>query len=304
MAMAASASLYSYAQQINQNFSGIEEIEISTGSSDCVLKKGSGTDVNVKLQHTRGENFKPTVRQSGSKLMISEDNQGNNRGEATWTLSIPDGLEVSLNTGSGDFEAADLEVELSLNAGSGDFELENLKGAVETNAGSGDLEIDTFAGRLHSNVGSGDLEVANVTGDIKLNAGSGDMELSNIHAQIDANVGSGDIEANKIIVSGKSQFNSGSGDVEIVLGESLKHDITVNSGSGDASLDFNGNEIDGMVTMTANKHNGDIEAPFAFDKEEEINNGDHTTIKKTARLGTGSVKIKVGTGSGTASIGN
>lgn len=54
--------------------------------------------------------------------------------------------------------------------------------------------------------------------------------------------------------------------------------------------------------MTANKRHGEISAPFLFDKEEEIDNGGSTTIKKTAKFGSGSNKIKVGTGSGEASI--
>jgi hypothetical protein len=295
-------SLNGYAQQIDQTFSGIDKIEISTGSSDCIVHKGSGNDVNVKLVHDRGENFKPTVRQSGSKLVISENSQGKDQGKATWTLSIPNGLELDFNTGSGDFEASNLELELSLNAGSGDFTLHNLKGEIESNAGSGDLEVDTFSGKLQSNVGSGDLEVENADGDLALNAGSGDIQLSKINAEIDANVGSGDIGADQVILAGKSKFNSGSGDVQVSLNESLKHDISVNSGSGDATLDFNGSKIDGMVTMTANKRNGKISAPFAFDKEEEIDHGGDTTIKKTARVGTSAVEIKVGTGSGEASI--
>ena len=293
-----------HAQQIDQDFSGINKVEISTGSSDCIVKKGQGTDVNVKLHHDRGDNFKPSVKQSGNKLIIRENNQGKNNGDATWTLSVPDGIEINFNTGSGNFSAKSLEVELALNAGSGDFELESLKGKVDSNAGSGDLEVHNFSGDLHSNVGSGDLSVANATGSLHLNAGSGDIQISDASAQIDANVGSGDIEVQDMVLSGKSNFNSGSGDVHIELKESLKHNISVNSGSGDAILDFNGNKIDGVVIMTANKRNGEINAPFPFDKEEEIDNGGNTTIKKMAKLGSGSVEIKVGTGSGEASISN
>jgi glutaminase len=88
----------------------------------------------------------------------------------------------------------------------------------------------------------------------------------------------------------------------VSLSQGLEHDISVNSGSGDAVLDFNGNEISGLVIMTADKRQGEIHAPFPFDKEEEIDNGGSTTIKKTARLGNESVEIRIGTGSGNARI--
>lgn len=184
------------AQQIDQTFSGISVIDISTGSSDCVVKKGPGSEVNVKLVHTFGDKFKPSVEQKGSKLFIKESHGNHSsRGQATWTLTIPNGKDL--------------------------------------------------------------------------------------------------------------KFNTGSGDVYVGLSGSLKHDISVNSGSGDSVLDFNGNDINGTVVMTANKRNGEIHAPFAFDKEEEIDNGSgHSTIKKTAVLGDGVVQIKVGTGSGDARISN
>lgn len=292
--------------EIDQNFSGISAIDISTGSSDCIVKKGTGSEVNVKLDHTFGDDFKPTVEKRGNKLVIKETyKNGSNRGQATWTLTIPNGTDLKFNTGSGDFEATDLEVDLTLNAGSGDFELQDIKGDITSNAGSGDLELQDFSGQLNVNVGSGDLEIENASGQVKLNCGSGDIELSNINATIAANVGSGDISAERVTLAGKGDFNSGSGDVSVDLAATPTSNVSVNSGSGDAHLDFSGNDINGTVIMTANKKNGEIEAPFSFDNVEEIDNGsDHVTVKKTAKLGNSSVVIKIGTGSGTASVSN
>ena len=54
--------------------------------------------------------------------------------------------------------------------------------------------------------------------------------------------------------------------------------------------------------MKANKKNGEIVAPFDFDKEEEVENGNNTTIKKTAKIGSKDIDIHVATGSGTARI--
>jgi len=292
------------AQQINQTFTGIEDIEISTASSNCILQKGSGDQVTVKLEHTYGDNFKPTVEKSGSTLRIREHRDGSENGQGTWTLSIPDGLELDFNTGSGDFQASDLELELELNAGSGDYTLHNMSGEIETNAGSGDLELEGFDGELSVNTGSGDIQVSQASGEVALNCGSGDISIDQIQGEIAANVGSGDIEAVSVILADESSFNSGSGDVMVSLSQSPEHDISVNSGSGDAVLDFNGNEINGLVVMTADKEKGKIHAPFPFDQEEEIDNGGNTTIKKTARLGDASVEIRVSTGSGEARIDN
>jgi len=83
----------------------------------------------------------------------------------------------------------------------------------------------------------------------------------------------------------------------------LDYNISVNSGSGNAQLNFNNNPVSGEVVMTANKRNGNIVAPFKFDKEETIDD-DHNSqrIRKTAKLGNKDILIRVSTGSGTAEI--
>ena len=174
---------------------------------------------------------------------------------------------------------------------------------MSSNTGSGDIDLYEVNGEFKFNTGSGDVHLENANGDFRLNCGSGDIRMKDVTAIISANVGSGDITAREITLDGGSSFNSGSGTATVVLAVSPKYDISVNSGSGDATLDFNGNNISGYVEMKANKKNGRITAPFAFDREEEIKQGGgQTVIKKTAQIGSSDVRIKVGTGSGTASI--
>ena len=132
--------------------------------------------------------------------------------------------------------------------------------------------------------------------------GSGDIDASSSQCQFSLNVGSGDVDAKALILTASSSFNSGSGDATVVLGGPLTSSISVNGGSGKASLDFNGETINGIVTMKANKKNGAINAPFKFDSEEEEERGNQTILKKTAKFGNSDIKIKIGTGSGTASI--
>jgi DUF4097 and DUF4098 domain-containing protein YvlB len=164
--------------------------------------------------------------------------------------------------------------------------------------------LASVSGEVSLNTGSGNITALDGTGEFSFNAGSGDINLNNMTGDLSVNTGSGDIQAKKITLTAASKFNTGSGDATINLGSPLDHNISVNSGSGDATLNFNGAPISGEVIMTANARNGDIVAPFKFDKEETINDGNSSArIQKTAKLGTKDITIKVGTGSGTAEIG-
>ncbi len=271
---------------INQSFDGITKIDMSISSGDVVFEKSAGNKVSVEMNSTT-DVYDPTIEKQGGKLVINEDKMRNVRswsGSVTWVLKLPDGLEIDHNTGSGDITISGLQLTAGMNSGSGNFKITASQGEIDINTGSGDIEASAMKGVL------------------QMNCGSGDIKLSDLSAEITANVGSGDIDAAKVTLAGKSSFNSGSGDVQVGLAEALAHDISVNSGSGDATLNFNGNKIEGHIAMEANKRNGKIVAPFEFDATEELNRGDNTTVRKTKKMGSSDVKIKVSTGSGTAEL--
>lgn len=271
---------------INKSFSGIKDVEVNLGSGDIVFEKSTDGKAYVELRHDI-DNYEPTIAQRGSTLVINEEKMRNRRswsGSSSWSIKLPDDIEIDYNTGSGDVSMSGLRVEFDANSGSGTFRIQGVSGEIKINTGSGSIRAHESKGR------------------ISVNAGSGNIDLSSIEAEISANVGSGDISVSKVRLSGKSSFNSGSGDVEVSLAGPLAYDISVNSGSGDSTLDFEGNKIEGLITMEANKQNGEIKAPFAFDATEELGSGRSTTVRKTKKLGSSSVKIKVSTGSGTAEI--
>lgn len=291
-------------QTVKKSFSGIKEIDLSTGSGDIILKKG-GNEVQLELTYTYDDDeYEPEIEQKGDRLILSEEfkGRGSYNGYSKWALTIPNGLEVDVNTGSGDITADNLQIELTSNSGSGDVEGQALSGEITTNAGSGDVNLNDFDGELKVNAGSGNVELDNSNGSFKVNLGSGDVQASDVQGGFSINVGSGDIELDDVIIADRSSFNAGSGDVEVSLAGDLQSDISVNSGSGDAKLDFNGSKLAGEFTMKANKKHGEISAPFTFDKVEEEKSGSQTIVKKTASIGNSDIEINIGTGSGRAIV--
>jgi Toastrack DUF4097 len=293
------------AQEVSRSFSGVKKIRLNTASGDMQLKRGSGEAVEVKLEYTYpADEFKPIMEQHGSTLILKEDfARGSHTGNSNWTLTVPDHLDIDVNTGSGNLKANGIDLTIRTNLGSGDVDLGNMKGDINLNTGSGNAHIHSFEGRLDANTGSGNIELVSSGGEIKLNAGSGGMKVTAFRGALSANVGSGNIKAEKLVLMDEGLFNSGSGNVSVQLEASPDHNISVNSGSGNATLDFNGSKFEGTIIMTANKRGGKIVAPFTFDKTEEINDeGSNVRVRKTAKLGASDIVVKVGTGSGTAKV--
>ncbi len=294
-------------QKTNKTFTGIKKISLSTSSGNCKLIKGTTNEVVVNVTDTySSSDFKPIMEQDGTTLELKEDftKRGSYSGSSSWELTIPDNMEIRFSSGSGNFEANDMAVKISGNTGSGNYRWKSIKGDSRINTGSGDISIEEFQGEIDLNTGSGDVAIMKAEGDIRASSGSGKINFEGAKGNISANVGSGDIFGKELVLTGKGMFNSGSGDVNIKLASAPDYAISVNSGSGDALLNFNGNKIEGKVVMTVNKRNGKIVAPFPFDKTEELNdNGDdNVRLQKTAQLGKKDIEIKISSGSGTAEI--
>ena len=289
---------------VKKSFNGVKRIKMSTSSGSCEIRKSTGNTVEVEVIHSFDERFfTPRFEQSGERLELGEEFNGKNfNGSVRWKLTIPDGMKMNFNTGSGDLIVNDVTIDLDAGTGSGDLEFSGMKGNLDATTGSGDVDLANFSGEAKMNTGSGDMDVRGVDGELDLNCGSGDIKVYEVKAAFSVNTGSGNINGDKLTISGSSRFNTGSGRAKIALAASPKFDIGVNSGSGDAELNFNGNEIAGEVVMRASKRHGNISAPFEFDKTEEVNQGgnDNVTIVKTAQRGKGTNRIVVGTGSGDA----
>lgn len=102
-------------QEISKSFSGIKKINLSTSAGSCRLVKGSSNDVQVKVSYTySSDNYRPLMEQDGSTLVLKEDFQNRNSysGNSSWVLTVPENMEISFSSGSGNFEAKDMSVKV------------------------------------------------------------------------------------------------------------------------------------------------------------------------------------------------
>ncbi len=96
---------------LDRSFDGVNVITIDLASGDCTLKKGTNSTIKVHLQYTYDDDdYSTKFEQDGSKLKIKEKfERGSHTGFSKWTLTIPDGMKVKLNSGSGDLLVNDLD---------------------------------------------------------------------------------------------------------------------------------------------------------------------------------------------------
>ncbi len=129
--------------------------------------------------------------------------------------SVPAGIPVRVDVGSGDLDATGLAA-LDARVGSGDVAARRIAGAVSATVGSGDVALSDVGSLNLPSLGSGDLKAQNIRGSAVIGSiGSGDVDLRGIGGAVKVgSIGSGDLDIDGAR-SGVSIGSVGSGDATV-----------------------------------------------------------------------------------------
>jgi Putative adhesin len=160
------------------------------------------------------------------------------------TLTVPDGVAVSLNTAGGDLGVADFTGDLTVSAGGGNLNASNLAGTLDVATGGGDLNATGLAGNVTITAAGGNVILGDVAApDVNIQSGGGDVTLtfSQVPHDLSINADGGNVEV--IVPQGSTHYDlsystdggnySNNG---LPTSGSATDMITVDSGGGDITL--------------------------------------------------------------------
>ncbi len=273
-------------QTIEKTFDAKNKVKIKLAISDCKVETSKDNKIHAMVIHSYSEDeYEVVFRESGNSLTIEEkfhdDHAG---GSADWTVAVPAGTRIDVNSGTGDLLISTTDSEVDGNSGTGDVELSGASGEFELNSGTGSVLIKSSKGEFDLNSGTGKVKIRDSQGNFKANSGTGGVEVQNI------------------TITDEAEFNSGTGDAEIVSPSGKNYDLSINSGTGDAVLDLDGAEPVGYFELKADARSGRIKADLEFDREEEHGHGDNASIVKSVTIKQDRPRFYISTGTGTARL--
>jgi DUF4097 and DUF4098 domain-containing protein YvlB len=273
-------------KEIEKTFEAKDLVKIKIVLGDCFIKASPDEKVHVHLVYSYDdEYFEAKFREKSSSIVIQEKFYGQNGdGFSKWTISLPENTEV-------DFESA-----------TGDLNLEGVNCEIDGNTGTGSIEVLDVSGRFDLNTGTGSILVEGSNGEFDLNSGTGRVKIEDCVGEFDANSGTGRVRAHNITIETEGEFNSGTGDVEVSRPQGKDFDLSVNSGTNDATVDMDGLPIEGYYEFEASARSGDIDCPVEFDTEEEYYEGGGDQVRKSFTRGKKSPRYFISTGTGTAEL--
>lgn len=156
-------------------------------------------------------------------------------------ITVPSGLMLDIEDGSGDINIQDVTGTLRIDDGSGSITMRGITGNVDIEDGSGGIDLRNIDGTVDINDGSGSITLAS-TRDVRISDGSGSIDVRDVEGNVVVgDDGSGDIRIEG--VSGSvtiEEDGSGSIDVRDVLGDFTTGD----TGSGSLRYNNIGGRVD------------------------------------------------------------
>jgi hypothetical protein len=291
--------------EIDKTFNKKDNIKMEFVSGNCQVSKSPDNLIHIRVisNVTPQENFKPQIDENENSLELREQFSGSSKGDVKWILSIPDGIKIDFSAASGNFSIENLNTELTVSVASGNTKIENSEGKFIVSSASGNITSKNSNGNFKFSTASGNLKLNNVEGKFKLNSASGNVIAENIKGEMKLNSASGDVEVTNVTVNEKCSFNTASGNVNVKLASSPHNDLSLNTASGDAILDYNGNSLSGYFEFSVKKSSGKIIAPFEFESEKEASkNSSDVYLVKSIKIGSDSPKISISTATGFAEL--
>ncbi len=254
--------------EVNKTFPVKGKIKIKTVSGNLKIIKGGADNIKVNIRYTfEDDDIKFKFDESNDNLYFEERFTGTCFGESDWTVTVPENTEITFNSSSGNFEIENNKGELNIDLSSGDIDVNQYLGNMVLESTSGNIKLGNIDGDIDVECTSGDIMVNNIDGDIKLDATSGEVNIDNSKGVFNIDCTSGDLSVNNLTIEESSVFHCTSGDALVVLNKALHSNISVSSTSGNATLDLDGNGINGLVEMTCRLKTGTIKCPVKFEKE-------------------------------------
>lgn len=177
---------------------------------------------------------------SGSRITLEVRSRRNRMGDSEFRLAVPVGTRVIARTVSGDVSVIGMKAAVEARTVSGAIHVEDAADRITIETVSGDLTASGLAGPVRAQSVSGDVKLTGLAGDLDVESVSGEVSLRDARSgNVRAETVSGGVEYRGTIdKSGRYEFKSHSGDIDLAIPDGTGASFTVStfSGSVDSSI--------------------------------------------------------------------
>jgi hypothetical protein len=194
-------SNYEEVRNLDLDVDGISELSIEAGAGSMDVTGVRGLDkISVKATvvvpdadeedalKVIEKNMTLSLEQKGSEAQLNAwfDNGSMGFGSdahIVLEVSVPQGLSVHIDDGSGSIDVIDVLGDVTIDDGSGSIDVDNVAN-LKIDDGSGSIDVDNASGDVSIVDGSGSISVDHVKGSVTIDDGSGSIKVSDVENDV------------------------------------------------------------------------------------------------------------------------
>jgi hypothetical protein len=197
----AKSSDYEEVRQLDLDVNGISELSIKAGAGSMDVTGVSGLDkISVKaIVVVPDTDEDDALKVIEKKMTLSLEQKGDEARLNAWfddgsmgfgenahialEVSVPQGLSVNIDDGSGSLDIIDVAGDVTIEDGSGSIDVDNVAN-LKIDDGSGSIDVDHASGDVSIVDGSGSINVDHVSGSVTIDDGSGSINVSDVEHDV------------------------------------------------------------------------------------------------------------------------
>jgi hypothetical protein len=191
---------YSEVRDLSLDSSGLSEFVIDAGSGSLTVTGISGADsiaviATIIVEDESEDEARKliekrldlTLERDGDRARLEsgfdEGFRWNSNARIDLDVSMPAGIALRVDDGSGSTIIRDVAADIHVDDGSGSLEVTNA-GSVIVDDGSGSIKITAAAGDVYVDDGSGTIEIRGVGGSVTIDDGSGTIRVDDVEQDL------------------------------------------------------------------------------------------------------------------------
>ena len=192
---------YEEVRDMDLDVDGISHLSIKAGSGSMDVTGVSGLDkISVKATIVvPNADEDDALKVIEKKMTLTLDQKGSEAQLHAWfdgsfmgfgsdahivlEVSVPQGLSVNIDDGSGSLDVIDVAGDVTIDDGSGSIDVRNVA-SLKIDDGSGSIDVDDASGDVSIVDGSGSISVDHVKGSVTVDDGSGSIRISDVEKDV------------------------------------------------------------------------------------------------------------------------
>jgi DUF4097 and DUF4098 domain-containing protein YvlB len=188
---------YEEVRNLDLDADGVSQLSIKAGAGSMDVTGVRGLDkIAVKATVVVPDTDEDkAVKVIEKKMTLSLDQQGSEAQLDAWfddgsmgfgsnahivlEVSVPQGLSVNIDDGSGSLNVRDVAGDVTIDDGSGSIDVDNVA-SLKIDDGSGSIDVENASGDVSIVDGSGSISVVHVKGSVTIDDGSGSIKVSDV----------------------------------------------------------------------------------------------------------------------------